>query len=356
MATFTDLENRYNEYVRRECDGAKVLRGYFGGFSKETAFPGRCQAARDYVKKLREFIKETKDGVENNIETDKQRLIERIRNEEHKDIYPILNHDFDYATTVKKQYNPFRLGITNQPTMGGLVDGIKGSKKFVDAMVSNRFPDNNSIAGVTDVYTENARKNKIIELTRKEDAKLPYPTFRADYPECMYPTTGEYASSYFTRVGKCPTKIADKEECIRKGYQWMDEEKPPAEINQFITTKTNREMTGENAPASNAKPLPPPPPKGTCFKPRFIYVNNRADGIGGQNGIVPSSLSDIRAIAPDRLMTAMQGYTVAGSGLLPCTEEFTGGDKDESPLVTPRMSFLLMVALGVVIGKYLYRR
>ncbi len=357
--TFTELEQKFIQYERSECDGGRVLSNYFGGFSKQTAFPGRCNAAREYVKSLREFIKETKDTTEKSVESDKERLIRRIQNEEHKQIYPLLNHDYDYATSVKKMYNPYTLNITNQPTMGGLEGGIKGSRKYLDAMIRDRFPHENAVAGITDVYTENGRKNKIVELTRKEDAKLPYPSFRKDYPECMYPTKGEYSSSYFARVGKCPTKIKDKDVCIKKGYEWIDEEKPPAEINKFLQVKSNEEITGENAPASDATPPPPPPPKGTCFKPRFIYVNNRADGIGSMNGIVPSSLSDIRAIAPDRLMTVMQGYTVAGSGLLPCTEEFTSGNVNvginkvtpSSPLSAPsRMSFLLgLLAVAVVV-------
>ena len=365
--TFADLEAKYNEYVRKECDGGRVATSYFGGFSKETAFPGRCNAAKEYVKRLQDYIKETKEATEKNLDNDKERLIQRIKNEEHKDIYPILNHDFDYATVVKKTYNPFQLGITNQPTMGGLVNGINGTKKFVNAMISDRFPNEKTIAGVTDVYTENSTKNKITELTRKEDSKLPYPSFRKDYPECMYPTKGEYSSSYFTRVGRCPTKMTDKDACIQKGYEWVDEEKPPSEINQFLTTKSDREIKQENAPASDAKPSPPAPPKGTCFKPRFIYVNNRSDGIGGLNGIVPSSLSDIRAIAPDRLMTIMQGYTVAGSGLLPCTEEFTSGkdntervtidtEEEQEKLISPRLRFLLSIAFVLIVGKMILKK
>ena len=39
---------------------------------------------------------------------------------------------------------------------------------------------------------------------------LPYATFKKDYPEKLYPTTGIGASSYFVKVGTCKSKINNK--------------------------------------------------------------------------------------------------------------------------------------------------
>ena len=78
--------------------------------------PERCKAAKKYTKKAKQFsqnvLKDSLKDTKNNAKL----LEQRIESREHKNLYPINNHDFDYKTAVKKKYNVFTRGITNDPT------------------------------------------------------------------------------------------------------------------------------------------------------------------------------------------------------------------------------------------------
>lgn len=357
--TYTDLEKYYDSYLSNECSNQWEPKSIY--YPRQMVFPGRCGKAKEYVAKMKEFIKNAREEDKATLPGDMEQLQERIENEEHKTIYPLLNHDFNYTTMIKKQYTPYALDITNRPTMSGMMDGVRNNVKYVRALMFDPLPNDTSVAGVTDAVIEDASRNEIIQRTRQEDNKLPYPSFRKDYPECLYPTTGKYASSYFVKVGQCPTSIKSEAVCLGRGYTWSSVPNPPPESDSFMEPKSAAETdrTTTSRPA-DVPPPPRPPREGTCFKPKFIYVNNRAKGFAQMDGIVVSGLGDLREIAPDRLYSIMSGQSVEGAGILPCVDEegFVGSSDisyEDDPFRT-RMPLLLGVFTIVFLIYLLSRR
>ena len=198
-----DIQNKYSNYINSECNWGKNLVN-----------PSRCPAAPIYYKKLNKFVDKTyKDSVKNTKEQQEKLLKERKKNNAHKDIYPIVNHDFDYKTAYLKKLNPYSLGITNEPTIDNLWKAPVKLMKYYDGLVKQRYPNENTIAGIDDVILDDKRKIQIKNEYKIMNEELPYPTFRKDYPECRYPTTGKNASSYFVKVGKCKSNIKNKKTC-----------------------------------------------------------------------------------------------------------------------------------------------
>jgi len=327
---YTDLLNKYGDnYQKDECDGWT---------NKKT--PGRCTAAKEYRDELKTFINEAIQSEQKSIPAEKKLMEDRIANKEYRNIYPLKNYDFSYDTSFKKELNPFQLGITNEPTFTNFVDGTLKLKNYLDYMVTKQYPNEQTIAGVSDIVTENKDKQTIIKLKDIEDSKLPYPSFKKDYPECIYPTKGVNASSYFIRTGTCPTKIVDKQTCLNRGYEWVPKKGVSSSIGEYIKVVNPDE--NKNIPAPDTKLPPPPPEQGNCFKPRFVYIDNKATGIFGMNGVIPSMFNEINNIRPDKLANIMAGYNVGGSGIAPCSiEEF----KDKRV----EMNYSVILLIGTIL-------
>jgi hypothetical protein len=318
MATYTDLLKKYNDY-----DNNDENTGQCNGWRNVVA-PGSCEASKEYKKKMKEFVNNEIEQANKSIVDDEKLLNDRINTEEHKNIYPLLNHDFDYKTAIRKELNPYQLGITNEPSFTNFTKSTFKLSNYARSLLNNPYPNENTIPGITDVVTENDKKKDIISKTQAEDNKLPYPSFRKDYPECLYPTKGEYSTSYFANVGKCSTRITDKDLCLSKGYTWVDEIKPPSYVNNYVSTVDPNK--NKNKPPQDAIPPPPEKSKGKCFKPRFVYIDNRPQGLFGIKGAVPSLFSDLLSVTPDKLADIMSGYSLSGSGIVPCAEEFRNND------------------------------
>ena len=302
--SFNDLLNKYNGYLTDEC-------------RYDPANPNRCDSAKIYIDSLGGFIKDSVNNSKQDTDRKFKPLLEkRIKDQENKNIYPIVNHDFDYNTAIRKEYNPYTLDITNKPTISNLVVSGSNLGKYVDLMISQKYPNENTIAGQSDIFIEDKDRQDIANKYKQLNEVLPYPSFREDYPECRYPTKGEHSSSYFIKSGTCKTKINNKEQCLAKGYQWTPE-KSTNNVSNYVK-KDSKKGDREEIKEEVAKL-----PDGVCYKPRFSYIDNSARGLYGYNGIAPSMLNDILNVTPDKLSNILSGYTVDGTGLLPCTEEFT---------------------------------
>jgi hypothetical protein len=329
MSTYTGLKNQYSNYVSRESNSWKNI---------ET--PGKGTAAKEYVQKLNKFVDDAVKEENNTIKNDLDLLETRKKNEENKNIYPLVNYDFDYKTAIKKEYNPFKIGITNNPSFSAFVDGTFKLSKYSKGLITDEFPNNNTVAGVTDTVMENKNRKYIVDSTRLLDGRLPYPSFRKDYPECTYPTTGRHSSSYFVNVGKCPTRIVDKDTCINRGYSWIPEKDAPSEMKGYVKENDTRGTVNTEGAGIKPKPIPP---QGKCYKPRFLYVDNSPKGIFGNDGAVPSMLGEISSIMPDKLNDIMSGYAISGSGIVPCsTEEFTVSSFDTKGYLSLGLLILLL--------------
>ena len=282
-----ELKQKYKKHKLKECRSSVNITN-----------PERCSSAELYMKELNKFIDSTLLESEENTESAKQLLADRINKDEYKNIYPINNHDFDYQTAMLKKYNVYKRNITNKPTGATLANAPKRISKYMDVLIKNKFPEKKTVAGITDTITDNEQLRDIKITYEKLNKKLPYPTFREDFPECKYPTSGEHSSSYFIRSGNCKTQIKDYETCINKGYEWKG-----GDI------------------VSNLKSIVSESDESQCIKPRFSYIDNSAKGIYGKNGLAMSLLNDVNSISPDKIEAIMNGYTVNGSGPLPCIDD-----------------------------------
>lgn len=337
--SLNDLLGKYSSWTRSECD-----------FGENIVNPERCPASKLYRKELQDFVVKTIQESENESKQQYETVYQTRLNDLQKNIYPLVNYEFDYKTAMRKMYNPYNLGITNKPTMSTLIDAPRKLKPYIDILAKDKFPNANTIAGVTDVINEDLTKKQMIDEYNKMDMTLPYPSFRKDYPECRYPTTGENSSSYFVKTGVCKTKITDEPTCKEKGYSWSISGSAPKDFSNYV--KKNNDLdksnTTQNKQSSNNTNKSG---TGVCYKPRYSYIDNSSRGFFNNNGMVPSLMNDMLSISPDKLFHVLSGYTVNGSGLLPCTEEFKSGSsrsykkKKYSKLSSKHISFYLIAII-----------
>ena len=93
-------------------------------------------------------------------------------------------------------------------------------------------------ARTSDILNDDKRSVEIKKTYKKKLNNLPYPSFRKDFPECKYPTTGKHSSSYFLKTGTCRTKIISEKKCKKKKYQWVKNKLTfPPIVKQLLTSK-----------------------------------------------------------------------------------------------------------------------
>ena len=309
-------------------------------YGKWVVNPERCTAAKKYTAKAAQFTKSVLEDSYKDTKNNAKLLEQRIKSNEAKNLYPINNHDFDYKTAMKKKFNVFATGFTNDPTMDTLMTAPSRMKPYFDAMAQKAYPNGGTRAGIDDIIEDDPGAVAIKQKYRELNHKLPYPSFRKDYPSCRYPTTGEHASSYFIKAGTCKTIIDDENECIKKGYNWVPNpmNKIPKIAKEVLSYVKNKKNKAEQ------------PPKGFCYKPRFAYIDNSAKGFLGKKGFVQSMFSDLLTVSPDKIFNILAGYTVDGSGLLPCIETFQ--DKRDNLLKTV-LTFLIIFLIIYILIKHL---
>ena len=296
-----DLKNRYNKYKKMECN-----------YNQWKINPERCSASKKYMQKLYQFTENAiKDSKKNNVKNS-ELLKDRIESEENLNLYPINNYDFDYKTAMKKNYNVFKLGVTNKPTINNLIQAPNKLKPYVSVLLDKKYPNKNTVSGVSDVILDDKDALNIKKKYNQLNDTLPYPSFKKDYPECRYPTKGEHSSSYFIKAGQCKTSINNEKDCKKKKYNWVSNYPfIPDSAKELITYTNNVIPSKKNTDKKD----------GSCYKPRFAYIDNSAKDVYGKYGLVPSMLDDLVNFAPDKIANIMAGYTVEGSGLLPCIDD-----------------------------------
>ena len=149
--------------------------------------------------------------------------------------------------------------------MSGLINGTLNLSKYVDVILETPTPDSKTISGKDDVNNSDNNIYNYYKSIKDKYSKLPlpYPDFKKDYPENVYPTKGVASSSYFMKTGNCRSNINDKDECLKKGYTWKQNTLNLGSTKKFFKT-TQRKKTHQ--PKKNLN--------GICYKPKFIYINN----------------------------------------------------------------------------------
>ena len=190
------------------------------------------------------------------------------------------------------------------------------------------LPGDGAIAGVSDVDPEN---KDLLEV--KQDYNKfpePYPGFKEEYPDYFdyNKLSGEGASSYFVKTGKCEIpKIKDPISCVSNGYEWGPAPVViPDNVAQFF--KELNPIKNENL-------------AGKCYKPRYAFVNNSPMPVlPGFDGPVPTAITDLLEMNPLNLLSIVEtGASLSGSFTqLPCVdsvpavaiETFQGSPEEES--------------------------
>ena len=232
--------------------------------------------------------------------------------------YPINNYNYNYKTYVDNNYSISRMGINSKPTLSQFKKNINALNNFTKPLILDPIPTVDSVAGVSDI---DYSSNEAVENAKKGFRQQPpYNRFRFEYPERDYPTKGIYSSSYFVQSGFCPVASAtNKEQCSLKDpkYMWMANmlSLPNPSKDFFKSPDTKKDNQG-----------------GSCFKPRYSYVNNANDN-GLLDGLIPGVVGDIIDMNPGNFLRTLEGNAIPGSTdvspprfqLLPCiTEHFAG--------------------------------
>jgi len=324
--------------------------------------PAKCTAATDYLIALSEDRNTMlQNSTDNTIKNELPLLKTRQETQEWKNIYPIVNHDFNYEQYAKSIYNPFSLGITNDTDTDSMFDGGTRLLNYVGAIVNNPMPMDGTIAGISDIDPEDTQLRQI--KNQYKQMPLPYPTFLKDYPETTFQTSGIGASSYFLKVDDtCPSKITSEEECIKGGFKWV--KTPPSitpDISGFYSPSKTTTPPKPIVPSLKEGQAQPPvvvqeeKPNGTCWKPRFLYLDNSAKGIGIMKGLIPSIMNDVSQLAPENIMSVLAGYTGSQGGILPCPEPFTNFN-DKQMKTSNNFSMWVMIFGTIVLLWFLSRK
>ena len=257
-------------------------------------------------------------------------------------IYPWRNYDWSYATYVKKYYNPKKLGASGDGSMTSLINDISAIIKLIDGLLIDANPSDNSKASdpsaLTNDLVDCLQRTSCVLLNNTKrsylDQKPPY-----DDPFFNRKLDGEFSSSFFAQVGFCPSKISDPTQCNNKGYLWIPN--PLSELPDLLK-------------GPNTK-------KGSCFRGKYIYMDNKPGLSIGQiknwKGLIPSISKDLLDLSPDKMMAVAMGMGVDGVGIQTCPETFTGDVqyKNNNNRSTS-MCFLIIICLIIMILIYLIQK
>ena len=303
-------------------------------------YPERCKAALDYSREENKFKVERINDATKQRQLIDQTYKNRVDSKEWKNVYPLNNHDFDYNEYVLNKYTPYKLGITNEPSMKGLIDGTLNLSNYVDVMLEDPTPNSNTKAGVDDINNSNPMIYKHFKGIKDKYSQmpLPYPEFKKDYPESKYPTRGKASSSYFIKTGTCKSKIDNAKVCQEKGFTWMANKLDLSKnTTQFFKT-ISRSKTKQ--PKKN--------PDGICYKPKFIYINNIPKGNQNLQGMAPALINDVMNISPDKLFPILSGQQVDGGGVIPCKEGFVDYRNNMFYNLNIHLSIMLLFILMLI--------
>lgn len=295
-------------------------------------------------------------------------------------IYPWRNYDWSYTDFVKNQYDPVKLGGSSKGNLETLIRDIEIMVKIIESLVSSPNPDTKSVAkdpnnSKNDLVPCSISGGKIKELSdiknqiddlrdkiKKGDQKFKpkllslvkktqqYISSCAvlnsisaqglsqdkPYPDKFFKKlTGEKSSSFYTMIGSCPTNIDSKNECEKKGYNWIP--------NPLFNKPDNQRGVDTKA--------------GSCFKGRYALIDNSPGLSIGQikslKGLIPSLIKNITEFSPDKLAFAAAGYGIPGLEIQQC-EPFINRDNTlfgGFDIFTPVFLFLILILLLILVFK-----
>jgi len=239
-------------------------------------------------------------------------------------IYPWNNYDWDYSNFINNNYSVLSTNASKKGTFTAMFDNIGAFIKLTQGYLINPNPNSKSKSGgssknddinwyecngiILDANGNKTFDTKMAALCRaknqiKNTNPLPPPT--KDPFLKKYPTNGKNSSSYYVKIGYCPkNKLNTQKQCENKGYTWI-----PNPLNPIL----------------KALPFSGQQSNGSCYQPRYAYINNTPGVILGGvklEGLIPSLANDFMALTPDKLMAAFQGQNIQNYlDVQPCLPE-----------------------------------
>lgn len=226
-------------------------------------------------------------------------------------VYPWRNYDWDYTEYVKKNYNTKLLKVSGDGTATAIINDVNAILKLIEGLLFDANPDNNSSAS-----NPASRNNDLVDCYNQAGgvscqilnaAKMSYLNQNAPYEDDFFKKhlDGQYSSSYFVKVGMCPTNISDKKTCEAKNFKWIPN--PLYELPKVF-----------RGPDTKA---------GSCYRGKYTFIDNKPGLEIGQiqdtNGLIPSLAKDMLEISPDKIMAAAMGIGIPGMDIQKCNESFT---------------------------------
>ena len=98
--------------------------------------------------------------------------------------YPLANYNWDYKTYVVNNYEPSRLGVSDDLTLSALRRDVQAGDKYLRALMIDSTPNENSIAGISDLdFTDpdvmsRIRANSIVIVILFEVGIVLFQTFK----------------------------------------------------------------------------------------------------------------------------------------------------------------------------------
>jgi len=257
-----------------------------------------------------------------------------------KSVYPWKNYDWDYANYVSNNYTTSHTGATTSGSIRGMYNNARAIIKLINGLTDDPIPNKYSRAGQRDKNSDYPSFKECTDPGCVTTQKVKN-SFRQNKPTkdkfLNKIVDGEYASSYFVRIGSCPRHdIKTQKECEKRGYTWT-----PNVMDKVM----KKIMKKKNAVNNNDS--------GSCNQPRYGFIDNSPKTfINGSKmkGIIPSLANDFMALSPDKILATAMGASLSDSFVLqqcPNTwEKFHNYKGNDNNKIT--YTFLIITLLAIL--------
>jgi len=245
-----------------------------------------------------------------------------------KNVYPWKNYDWDYGNHVSNNYAPQYTGATSEGSVRAMYKNVKAFIKLINGLLDDPIPNRLSKAGVKDKnsdyppFTECTDPGCITAQSVKNSFMQKKPTSDSFLNKNV---NGEYASSYYFKIGGCPRHdIKNEKTCEQKGYTWTPD----------LISSDNSQKNG------------------SCTQPRYAFLDNSPKPfINGSNmkGLIPSIANDFISLMPDKVLATAMGNSIADSFVVqqcPTTKEQFNNYKNNN--IRMFTSFLVVLLVFIL--------
>jgi hypothetical protein len=203
-------------------------------------------------------------------------------------VYPWSNYNWDYAVFTDNNYNQKKTGISERPSLGALFSNINGMTKLNKGFTINSNPNSKSISAKSDLNQCDPTSSKYAGCTIINEIKSSIKKQKPPYNDPFFNRNlnGENSSSYFIRTSNCTKSNLNKEQCDKKGYQW---------VGNPLFLQTPEYLRPSTFISGN------------CYKPIYAFIKNRSGMSLGFGSLLKNKNLEIREIIANKLTKGFKG-------------------------------------------------